>query len=301
MKFPASQSVANNNQVVRKVLREIATESTGRQGLDYQKFRNKLKDKGFTDKQLEPLSLRLELLESFMLMGAAKPGANHRKHDPWQFKPGSLTIIDLSCPFIDEGMACVLFDICLGLFLEQKGATALVVALDEAHKVSSDQDLSKPRSIPSIANGPFTKQFMTDTVSAKNFTDSLLSVIRLQRHLGSRVIISTQEPTISPRLLELSSMTFVHRFTSPQWLETLRCHLAGASMEAGEGSVQKRRNVRKIFEEIVTLNVGEALVFSPSAILSCDASNVTKLGMSYLKVRVRKRLTTDGGRSILAN
>ena len=72
-------------------------------------------------------------------------------------------------------------------------------------------------------------------------------------------------------------------------------------MEAGEGSAEKNRNVRRIFEEIVTLNVGEALVFSPSAILSCDASNATKLGMSYLKVRVRKRLTADGGRSVLAN
>ena len=139
------------------MLREMATESAGRRGLDYQKFRNKLKDKGFTDKQLEPLSLRLELLESFMLMGAAKMEAKDRKHDPWQFKPGSLTIVDLSCPFVDESMACVLFDICLSLFLEQKGSTALVVALDEAHKVSFSQDLFLRRSIPSTANGAFTQ------------------------------------------------------------------------------------------------------------------------------------------------
>lgn len=143
-------------------------------------------------------------------------------------------------------------------------------------------------------------QFMTDSTSAKNFTDSLLSVIRLQRHLGTRVIISTQEPTISPKLLELSSMTFVHRFTSPQWLEALRSHLAGASAEASDGNEGGKRDVRKIFETIVNLDVGDALLFSPSALLDCKDMKTNKLGMSYLKVRVRQRLTADGGRSVLA-
>ena len=62
-------------------------------------------------------------------------------------------------------------------------------------------------------------QFMSDETTASAFTDSLLSVIRLQRHLATRVIIATQEPTISPKLLDLCSMTIVHRFTSPAWLK----------------------------------------------------------------------------------
>ncbi len=49
--------------------------------------------------------------------------------------------------------------------------------------------------------------------------------------------------------------------------------------------------------QIINLKAGEALLFAPSAIL--DVENVVGQG-SYLKVRVRHRLTSDGGRSVLA-
>ena len=143
---------------------------------------------------------------------------------------------------------------------------------------------------------------MTGTDSSSVFTESLLSVIRLQRHLATRVIIATQEPTISPSLLDLSSMTIVHRFTSPAWHATLKSHLAAVSSE-GEGS---KRGVQDIFQQIVDLNAGQALVFSPSAMLEVDnqddngSARMLKLGIQYIKVLVRQRLTADGGRSILA-
>ena len=54
----------------------------------------------------------------------------------WDFKAGELTIVDLSCPFIEEGAACALFNICLSLFLEGRQKCGRLVALDEAHKVS---------------------------------------------------------------------------------------------------------------------------------------------------------------------
>ena len=146
---------------------------------------------------------------------------------------------------------------------------------------------------------------MTSTAAATAFTESLLSVIRLQRHLAARIIVATQEPTISPKLLDLSSMTIVHRFTSPDWLKALSSHLAGASTTgADEG-----RNTQEIFRKIVTLQAGEALLFSPSAMLDVsdkmDAEGqvrqiVRKLGMEYVKIRVRRRITADGGRSIMA-
>ena len=74
-------------------------------------------------------------------------------------------------------------------------------------------------------------KFMNTSADALTFTNNLLSTIRLQRHLGARVIISTQEPTISPVLLDLSNVTIVHRFTSPQWLQTLKGHLAGVAAD----------------------------------------------------------------------
>ena len=145
---------------------------------------------------------------------------------------------------------------------------------------------------------------MTGTASADNFTENLLQVIRQQRHLATRVIIATQEPTISPKLLDLSTMTIVHRFTSPDWLGALTKHLAGVSSVDGEA----KRDIREIFKTIVNLEAGQALFFSPSAILDIvdgdeEDSTIpytTKLGMGYVKMRVRKRLTADGGRSIMA-
>ncbi len=146
---------------------------------------------------------------------------------------------------------------------------------------------------------------MSESRAASTFTESLLTIIRQQRHLATRVIIATQEPTISPKLLDLSSMTIVHRFTSPSWLQALKTHLAGIS----NNDESSQRDVSEIFKEIVNLEAGQALLFSPSAIL--DTVNdqegegyinlrPKKLGLRYVKLRVRKRLTADGGRSIFA-
>lgn len=145
---------------------------------------------------------------------------------------------------------------------------------------------------------------MSSRASASTFTETLLSVIRQQRHLATRIIIATQEPTISPKLLDLSSMTIVHRFTSPEWLAALKSHLAGVAGVSDES----KRDVKDIFRTIVNLEVGEALLFSPSAMLKeangaggfGGVQSIEKLGMAYLKVRFRRRVTVDGGRSMLA-
>ncbi|KAF4125489.1 Archaeal DNA helicase HerA [Geosmithia morbida] len=228
-------------------------------------------------------------------------------------------------------MACSLFGICLSLFLEQKSDIGRIIALDEAHK------------------------YMTDSAECKSLTESLLATIRLQRHLGARVVISTQEPTISPRLLDLCSTTLVHRFTSPDWLEALKKHLAGASswsgqvrkmgaannttagiddLDADERDTSRIAGVQplqldetrigsELFHQIVHLHPGEALLFSPSAVIgasrrgssgsggvarseSGSLSGVSEyameqLGRGVLKVRIRQRVTKDGGLSVMAS
>lgn len=150
---------------------------------------------------------------------------------------------------------------------------------------------------------------MNDSAEATALTSNLLSTIRLQRHLGTRVIISTQEPTISPALLDLSSLTIVHRFTSPQWLQSLKCHLAGAGSDLADGddtdSTKKRSISKGLFARIVNLSVGEALLFSPNAVVALETSQdgevaLKKLGSNFVKIQVRMRLTTDGGKSIMA-
>lgn len=189
-----------------------------------------------------------------------------------------------------------------------------VIALDEAHKYMGEQ-----------------------SAECRTLTESLLATIRLQRHLGARVLISTQEPTISSKLLDLCSVTIVHRFTSPDWLRMLSGHLAGLSVsasvaialmdmdsegpEAGGGSreVQSRAGIHlqssqpnpaaELFSHIIKLKVGEALMFAPSAVVGASraagdegegGTRFRALGHEVLKIRVRKRLTADGGMSIMA-
>jgi hypothetical protein len=204
----------------------------------------------------------------------------------------------------------MLFGICLSLFLEQTRG-GRVIALDEAHN------------------------YMGDSQDNSAFTEELLKVIRLQRHLGARVIISTQEPTVSPKLLDLCSVTVVHRFTSPDWIKTLKQHLAGATAtrdgttargdkhdgsrhelvwkKMGGISVVSARSgdpERALFALIVGLQVGEALVFSPSAVIDVAQvrredgtvdTEVVRLGNGVLRLQIRKRITTDGGRSKMAS
>lgn len=162
---------------------------------------------------------------------------------------------------------------------------------------------------------------MNESAEAQTLTGTLLSTVRLQRHLGVRIVISTQEPTISPALLDLCSVTIVHRFTSPEWMQSLKAHLAAVASDMADqapGATDRQKDPTKgrisgaknhtaslIFKEIVGLRVGEALLFSPSAIIGVDmasgeSSNYARLGTGFLKVRVRMRLTTDGGRSVLA-
>lgn len=160
---------------------------------------------------------------------------------------------------------------------------------------------------------------MNSSAEANAFTETLVSVVRLQRHLAARVIISTQEPTISTALLNLCSLTIVHRFTSPEWLRTLRHHLAGAAdspfsakstavacpERQDEEGEESESEATSLFNRIVRLRVGEALLFSPSAIVGANVQqdgdvDYHRLGAKYLTIRIRSRLTLDGGRSVLA-
>ena len=136
---------------------------------------------------------------------------------------------------------------------------------------------------------------MTDTPASKALTESLLAVIRQQRHYGVRVIISTQEPTVSPRLIDLCSITVIHRFSSPEWFSVLSRHVS-IVREKGD-----RNCADELFGAIMNLRTGEAMVFAPSGVVQRreGEQELRKLGGELLKMRMRKRLTWDGGRSVV--
>ena len=112
------------NQVTM-ILREMSAASPG--GFDYLQFKRRLLLAKLHKDQLGPLHQRLQLLESFLTLD---PSANENI-----FENGGVTVVDLSCPFVDANMACVLFNIGIGLYLGSSIDGGKVIAVDEAHKV----------------------------------------------------------------------------------------------------------------------------------------------------------------------
>ncbi|KAJ7753541.1 hypothetical protein B0H16DRAFT_1886945 [Mycena metata] len=206
------------------------------------------------------IKLRLDLLDAFVRPSAADIES--------YFTTGGLVLVDLTDPFLDGLTAGVLFDIVLGAFTQWKTACGKVVVLDEAHK------------------------YLTNSDSAR-LTQSVSNIIRLQRHLATRVIIATQEPTvIPPTILDLASIIICHRFSSPAWCAHLARHVSAGSSESAA--------FESWFKQVMLLPTGDALVFSPAALIAANEHGVSLLGREHLRLRVRPRLTMDGGASRLA-
>ena len=252
-------------EVIEQILREMAMSQAPFRFSEFER-RKDLKERNFDPKQKNMLNMRLNLLKSFM----ANAGMG-TDSDVFQPAPGTLTIVDLTDPFVDAATVCMLYDVCLSLFKQRRPKSGLVMALDEAHR------------------------YLNKSPAAATFTDSLISTIRTQRHNATRVIIATQEPTISERLLDLCSISIVHHFNSPAWFAAIKDHLGGASSLTTD-----EREQRKMFEAIVDLGVGESLVFSPSSFV-CEVDGVVKkLGAGYVKMQTRLRDGLDAGKSEMA-
>lgn len=130
---------------------------------------------------------------------------------------------------------------------------------------------------------------MLDTPGASDLTSALKALVRLERHRGVRVVISTQEPTISTDLIALCSMTVIHRFTSPAWLAALKNHIGPLAKSPA------------VMDEIENLETGQALVYCPRAVLGrTESGEVKKATGRLMKLDVRQRLTFDGGESVMA-
>jgi hypothetical protein len=126
-------------------------------------------------------------------------------------------------------------------------------------------------------------QYINNTSAVETFIESLLSVIRLQRHYEAHVLISTQKSSISSKLLNLCSLIIVHRFFSSEWLLMLNKHIC----------INKIRT-KDIYHHILKLEMSETLMFSSSSMMSwSDEENSQRLNSAYLKVKVRKRLTSN--------
>jgi DNA helicase HerA-like ATPase len=131
---------------------------------------------------------------------------------------------------------CSIFNIVLHHYAMFEIPSGKIVVMDEAHKYLG------PR-IP--------------------LTESILKYIRLKRHYGLRIILSTQEPDVlDHKVLSLCSAIIIHRIQSPAWWQHIEQHV-------GKGEMGYRN--------VIELNVGEAIIFSSQSICTKDGQ-IIKLG-----------------------
>ncbi|KAE8844235.1 hypothetical protein HRS9122_05338 [Pyrenophora teres f. teres] len=120
---------------VTQILREM---STAGGTFHYETFKLQLEKQNFSPAQTSMLQMRLNLLESFLDM--------KNTSSETQFLPGEITIMDMSCPFVDANTACVLFEIGMRQYLQSKG-TGKMIVVDEAHKVLNHSTLQNFRPL----------------------------------------------------------------------------------------------------------------------------------------------------------
>ncbi|KAJ7854935.1 hypothetical protein B0H14DRAFT_2353441, partial [Mycena olivaceomarginata] len=237
------------------IIREMGVDA-----FSYLEFKRRIGLEHLNPTQKAMIKLRMDLLDGFIRSDAREVES--------YFTAGGLVLVDLTDPFLDGLTAAVLFDAVLGIFTQWRTACGKLVVLDEAHK------------------------YLVNSDSAR-LTDSVSGIIRLQRHLATRVIIATQEPTIiPPTILDLASIIICHRFSSPAWCTHLARHVSAGSESASDW-----------YQQVMLLATGDALVFSPAAVITADSDErggVVLLGRDHLNLRVRSRLTLDGGASLLA-
>lgn len=155
----------------------MARATDGATQFDYEGFKERITCEISHPTQKQMIELRMNLLEEFVQFGESSGFEQKRgkesgpkddkraqrdlfnkrdqerkkrmaKEGIWSFEIGNLTIVDLSDPLIDESAACVLFNMCLSIFLEESNGSrenrsqkekrcrkGRIVALDEAHKV----------------------------------------------------------------------------------------------------------------------------------------------------------------------
>jgi hypothetical protein len=278
-------------------------------------FKKRVTDKGFNPAQTAMLQLRFDLLDSFLR--GKEPDISSF------FKAGQLLIIDLSDPFVNGSYslsicgynmvlisivattAAMLFDICLGMFIEWKVSVGKLIGMLVS---SSSYPLVSSEIVLDEAH-----KYLTNS-DANQFTKKICSIIRQQRHLSARVVVSTQEPTVVPAsVLGLLSWIICHRFSSPAWVRHLHGHIC-VKKDKREDSEKKKGMFHYYYDEeadqfevnvpweeqVMMLRTGEALLFSPASLFVSKLGKLATLSTGYALIMTRARLTKDGGASIFA-
>jgi hypothetical protein len=174
-------------------------------------------------------------------------------------RAGTLVIADLSDPLRTKEEANGIFHVLLQQFrsVDVGSSGGKLLVLDEAHKFVSGTD---------------------------GLSREIVNSVRLMRHEGMRLAVSTQSPLVlSPELLELTTVAVVHRFHSHDWFAFLG---------------RKIRLPPDAFHDIAKLDDGMALLSASKPLTLASGETIDAVG---LPIRVRPRLTADHGSTLMAN
>ena len=179
-------------------------------------------------------------------------GNNLNRH----LKPGRLVIVDLRDEWIEKDEALGLFVVMLNIFASVKAVEGLsfnkFIVFDEAHKYMNNPDL----------------------------VDSITTAIREMRHKGVSIMIASQDPMSLPnKIIELSSIVLLHKFSSPAWVKHIQKSITALQMLSAT--------------EMASLGPGEAYLWAGK---SSDKSIMQR----PIKISIRPRVTKHGGDTIKA-
>jgi hypothetical protein len=221
--------------------------------------------------QSGPLTQRLDLLKQLVSESAVNDDIREYQKDLRDLvSSGTLVVADLTDPMLSPRDADGIFQVLLQQFRQITTSCGKLVVCDEAHKYF-------------------------DQRGTYGLAKSCVETVRLMRHEGIRIIVSTQSPTtMPPELLELSTTTVLHRFHSKDWWQYLSSKIPLPS----DG-----------FSRVKALNPGQALVFAQGADLelTMPASAMPEFwdeendddhgGKDFFECQIRQRITRDRGRS----
>ena len=216
----------------------------------YAQFKKQLAEVLVDNKQTGPLQQRLRLLESLLI--ETEDNKKHAQGLIQQYlQEKQLIIVDLHDPYISSTMANSVFRILLEQFRSCHIERGKLVVLDEAHRYMQGD-------------------------SKSTLGDGIVDTVRLMRHQGIRVAISSQSPVVlAPELLELVTVAVLHRFHAKDWFDFLS---------------KKLPLTAENYDAITKLDRGVGMVFA-------TGHNLTTTHERVFKMQIRQRLTYDEGAS----
>ena len=153
--------------------------------------------------QRGPLEQRLRLLAAVIMESDINAGLTSVGADlASTVAAGTLVVVDLTDPLLAPGEANGVFQVLLEQYRgTQLGGAGKIVVMDEAHRYMAGD-------------------------AADGLSAAIVNTVRVMRHEGMRVVISSQSPlALAPELLELTSLALLHGFHSADWYTYMRAKI----------------------------------------------------------------------------